>query len=117
MQRPNLILFVVFSICIAITTQAMPVLAKSKPVKSYISLQGGGKLLLIMTCTKENGSNVNIRSGAGKNYPVIRKVKDSTSIEVTRQMQGSDGFTWNKVTYNGSIGWVRGDYLCEVPFD
>ena len=70
-----------------------------------------------MTCTKESGSNVNIRSGAGKNYPVIRQVQGSTSIEVTREMQGSDGFTWNKVTYNGSVGWVRGDYLCEIPFD
>jgi hypothetical protein len=26
--------------------------------------------------------------------------------------QGRDGFTWRKVNYNGTVGWVRGDYLC-----
>ena len=94
----------------------MPTLARSKPIKSYITNQDGGKLLLIMTCTRQSGSSVNIRSGAGKNYRVIRQVKTSTSIEVTREMRGDDGFTWNKVTYQGSVGWIRSDYLCDVPF-
>jgi uncharacterized protein YgiM (DUF1202 family) len=116
MQRSNSILFLVLTTCIAIATQAMPTLARSKPIKSYVTVEGGRKLLLIMTCTRQYDSNVNIRSGAGKKYKVIRQVKDSTAIEVTREMQGDDSFTWKKVTYKGSIGWIRSDYLCDIPF-
>jgi uncharacterized protein YgiM (DUF1202 family) len=116
MQRSNPILFLFLATCIAIATQAMPTLARSKPIKSYVINDDGGKLMLFMTCTRQSDSNVNIRSGAGTNYKVIRKVKTSTPIEITREMQGDDSFTWNKVTYKGSIGWIRGDYLCEIPY-
>jgi uncharacterized protein YgiM (DUF1202 family) len=116
MQRSNPISFLIIATCIAIATQAMPTLAKSKPIKSYIIDSQGNKLLLIMTCTRQSDSNVNIRSGAGKNYKVIRQVRSGHSIEVTRGMQGNDGFTWNKITDEGSVGWIRSDYLCDVPF-
>lgn len=116
MQRSSSILFLVLATCIAIAAQAIPTLAGSKPIKSYVINDNGTKLMFFMTCTRESGSNVNIRSGAGKNYRVIRKVKETTPIEITREMQGNDSFIWNKVTYKGSVGWIRSDYLCEIPY-
>jgi uncharacterized protein YgiM (DUF1202 family) len=104
------------ALLLAISFQAVPTLAKSRPIKSYIIGDSGEKIFMIRTCTRDYGSSVNIRSGAGKGYQAIRQVKSGTAINVTREMQGNDGFTWNKVDYKGVVGWVRGDYLCDIPF-
>lgn len=48
-----------------------------------------------------NGTNLNMRSGAGTGYKIVAKVPDATVINVTA-VNGS----WGKTTYNGTEGWV-----------
>jgi len=48
------------------------------------------------------GSNVNIRTGPGTNFPIVTKVNQGTTITVKEQ-----AFGWYKVVLaDGSIGWV-----------
>ncbi len=64
---------------------------------------GTGKYLVI------KGSTVNVRSGAGTDYPVVTKVKAPEKYEVV-QRQGD----WYKINlYDGNRGWVAG-WLTQV---
>ena len=91
---------------VTIAAQVFPVSAQVGP-GSYSS-----NVTTTSTCTMQ-GDKVNIRSGPGKNYRVVRKVNSRVSVATYDGTQGSDGFTWRKVNYGGTVGWVRGDYLCN----
>jgi len=54
-----------------------------------------------------NRDNVNVRSGPGTNYNVIKCVSKDTVVTVTDQL--SNG--WCKVTINGTTGYVLGTYV------
>lgn len=56
--------------------------------------------------TKQDGSSVNVRSGAGTNFTVINQVKARTVCELLER-----GAEWSKVKVKGSIGWIRNDFL------
>lgn len=53
-------------------------------------------------------ANLNLRSGEGTSYPIIRVIPSGTLLNV----EGVSG-TWAKVTYNGSTGYVATAYLIE----
>jgi uncharacterized protein YraI len=100
--------------CVEIVSQTIPTLAKSSIINAN-SINVNSPVhnaIAARACTRENDV-VNIRSGPGKNYRVVRQAQSGSYIAVVTSTQGRDGFTWNQVSYNGSIGWVRGDYLCE----
>jgi uncharacterized protein YraI len=90
---------------VAISTQVLPVFAQVGP-GSY-----SRNVSSTYTCTHSNDI-VNIRSGPGKNFRIVRQVYSGVNVYPYDGAQGRDGFTWRKVNVNGSVGWVRGDYLC-----
>lgn len=59
------------------------------------------------------GSVVNIRSGAGKNYGKLGSATKNTILKVTGSTAVS-GVTWYQVEYNGSVGYVSGEYSCLI---
>jgi S1-C subfamily serine protease len=69
-------------------------------------------------CVAVNGEmTLNIRSGAGVNYPVIAQRNPGEQLEADySQSQAADGYTWVPVRYTGGRGWavtVRLD-ACEA---
>lgn len=51
-------------------------------------------------------TDVNFRSGAGTSYSVISTLPTGATVVVEEQVGG-----WYKVVYNGTVGYVSGDYL------
>lgn len=98
---------------VAIAAQVLPAFAQPNNFK--IAQVGPGSyssnVNTTYTCT-QNNDLVNIRSGPGKNYRTIRQINSGAYLSTYGGAQGRDGFTWRKVNYNGTVGWVRGDYLC-----
>lgn len=66
-------------------------------------------------CTAERGSSLSVRSGPGKNYRVLTKVRDGNTIGFNTSQYGQDGFRWLLTSANGREGWVRADYVCSAP--
>ena len=58
--------------------------------------------------TNTDGSNLNVRSGAGQGYSVVAKIPDGTQVYVS-QVSGS----WGKVTYGGVSGWISLDWCTK----
>ncbi len=65
---------------------------------------------VVVTVTPDNsacrlasadGSNINIRSGPGTNYPTIGQMSGATELNIT----GING-TWYVVNYSGTQGWI-----------
>jgi uncharacterized protein YgiM (DUF1202 family) len=100
---------------VALATQVFPVSAQFKSLETAQVGPGsyGNNVNTTYTCTVQAGDKVNIRSGPGKNYRTIRRVKSGVYISTDNGTQGQDGFTWRKVNYRGVVGWIRGDYLCD----
>ncbi len=60
-----------------------------------------------------NADVLNVRSGASTSYSRVGTVTQGTTVTITGSTQGSDGYTWYKIT--GSVsGYVRGDYISNV---
>jgi WD40 repeat protein len=60
------------------------------------------------TCTVTAPSGVNIRSGRSTDFDVIGSLATGESAEVDGQAEGTDGFTWYRLTDGG---WVRSDVV------
>jgi uncharacterized protein YgiM (DUF1202 family) len=69
-------------------------------------------LIAEYVCTTQ-GSNVNIRSGPGKQYRVVRSIPTGAPVGVLGVTNGRDGVRWFKVSAAGVVGWMRGDYVCS----
>lgn len=54
-------------------------------------------------------ANLNMRSGAGTGYGIIKVIPRGTTVEVI----GSSSY-WKNVTYAGLTGWCSGNYLTEA---
>ena len=52
---------------------------------------------------------LNIRSGPGKGYKVIGKVPKGATV-----LSDEETNNWFKISYNGTVGWVNGNYLTEI---
>lgn len=65
-----------------------------------------GKTFVVKT---NDGSGLNLRSGAGTEYDVITTIADGHTVQIINQ-QGS----WANVTYGTYTGWVNMDYLNET---
>jgi uncharacterized protein YgiM (DUF1202 family) len=72
----------------------------------------------VVTCTKHN-DKVNVRSGPGKNYRVVRQLKSGSYVVRVSKKTGRDGLLWHKYEHKNdrTSGWIRDDYLCAVPSD
>lgn len=58
--------------------------------------------------TSRNGRNVNLRSGPGKNYSVIRSFPVGTSLQII-----SRGSVWYYISINGYRGYMMKEYIRE----
>jgi uncharacterized protein YraI len=63
-------------------------------------------------CTNSRDSGLTLRHGPGKGYKQIRQIPSGKGISFIDSATSGDGFAWYKVSYRGSIGWVRSDYVC-----
>ena len=60
-----------------------------------------------------NADVLNVRSGASTGYSRVGTVTQGTTVTITGSVQGSDGYTWYRIT--GSVsGYVRSDYISNV---
>lgn len=63
-----------------------------------------------VVCLLRASQNVNLRGGAGTNFPVMGSLNAGTTTAALRQTQGSDGMIWFQVE---SGAWVRADVVGE----
>lgn len=56
-------------------------------------------------------SGVNFRTGAGTSNTLLGTLPKGAPVMVLSSTTGSDGKTWYKVTYNGTTGYVSGQYV------
>lgn len=68
------------------------------------------------TTAKVNATTLNVRSGPGTTYSIVGKVTNGTLVSVTGTTTGSDGKTWNQISFTGSggnqaTGYVMASYL------
>lgn len=56
--------------------------------------------------TKYTTSNLNMRTGIGTKYRVIKVLKKGTKVTIKSSSRG-----WNKITVGGKTGWVSAKYL------
>jgi uncharacterized protein YraI len=63
-------------------------------------------------CTNNRNSTLTLRTAAGKGYREIRQIPYGRNVQVLDSTDGGDGFRWFNVSYRGSNGWVRSDYVC-----
>ena len=83
-----------------------PVLSGSSDKNSADSLRENVGLALTV-----NTDNVYIRTGAGPENPTIDRLAKGSIVVPTEAVQGSDGLTWYKITYNGTNAYIRYDYV------
>tara|TARA_B110000503_G_C7094932_1_gene391134 strand:+ start:247 stop:534 length:288 start_codon:yes stop_codon:yes gene_type:complete len=65
------------------------------------------------TCTREYNSSVNLRTGPGRNYPVVASVPNGDYVRLLSWVYGTDNMKWYRVENSGLVGWSRQDYLCQ----
>jgi len=58
-----------------------------------------------------NGTNVNMRSGAGLSCKSLFKLQNNTPVEYLNRKVARDGYNWANVRYNGKNGWIADQYL------
>lgn len=56
-------------------------------------------------------SGVNFRTGAGTSNTLLGTLPKGAPVMVLSSTTGSDGKTWYRVTYNGTTGYVSGQYV------
>ena len=63
-----------------------------------------------------NADALNVRSGAGTGYSRVGTVTQGQTLNILETVQGSDGYTWYKVS-GAASGYVRGDFISNVVSD
>ncbi len=56
-------------------------------------------------------TNVNVRSGAGTNFPSLGKVTLGYKFQVLGSEQDSNGKVWYKFNFNNRVGYIREDFI------
>lgn len=81
-------------------------LVKWEDYEGYIS----SKYLEILTGDYERtaitAANLNLRSGPGTNYSILKTIPEATEV-IVHDSQGD----WTKIESNGTVGWVASKYL------
>ena len=96
------------AICLATLTCWLPIdpgFAQSGP-------GGYGNVSKVYSCSRD-GDTINLRSRAGQQYRVIAEIPSGKSVVLIGKTRVVSDFTWQKVSFYGAVGWVRGDFLCN----
>lgn len=65
--------------------------------------------------SKVNANNVNLRRTPGTSGTVIRQLhRGYTVMEYSDPIVSANGYKWQKVSYQGSVGWVATKYLTPL---
>jgi uncharacterized protein YraI len=94
-----------FALLAIIVPQSAPGFAQSGP-GSY------GNIKTAYSCSRDEDV-INIRARAGQQYQILRRVPSGKPIVLVGNTRVVGEFTWQKVKYAGTVGWVRGDFLCN----
>lgn len=60
---------------------------------------------------KVNASAVNVRSGAGTNYGIVKTLGLNTKIKVIGEAKDGSGAAWYKIKFDGGEGYMHSDYV------
>jgi uncharacterized protein YraI len=71
-----------------------------------------GNVSAATICTRD-GDNYILRYRPGQRYRSGTRISPGRKVILTGDSKTIDGFTWRKVNFLGTKGWVRGDYLCN----
>ncbi|MDO4489263.1 MAG: cadherin-like beta sandwich domain-containing protein [Eubacteriales bacterium] len=88
-------------ICILLTS-VMTVLA---PFGNYMSVTAVAETGTV------NTDRLNMRSGPGTNYSVVKVLSTNTAVNINSSCTGSDGRTWYSVTVGNTNGYLRSDFV------
>ncbi len=73
---------------------------------------GYGNVNKVYSCSRD-GDTVNLRARPGQQSKVLTKIPPGRAVVLTGVSKVVGEFTWQKVTFYGAVGWVRGDFLCN----
>ena len=95
------------AICLATLTSWLPIagFAQSGP-------GGYGNVSKVYSCSRD-GDTINLRNRAGQQYRVIAEIPSGKPVVLIGDSRVVNDFTWQKVSFYGAVGWVRGDFLCN----
>jgi uncharacterized protein YgiM (DUF1202 family) len=71
-----------------------------------------GNIKTAYSCSRDEDV-INLRARAGQQYQILRRIPSGKAITLTGITRVVGEFTWQKVNYAGTIGWIRGDFLCN----
>jgi uncharacterized protein YraI len=91
------------------------VLAASLILSSAVALpaHAGAESNTHYVCTSSSDSSLTLRRAPNRKSKQVRQIPTGGGISFIDSRTSSDGFTWYKVSYAGSVGWVRSDYVCS----
>ena len=97
------------AICLTIFTGLLSNLA---PGFAQSGPGGYGNVNKVYSCSRD-GDIINLRIRAGQQYQVLRKIPSGKPVTLIGNTRVIGNFTWQKVSFYGAVGWVRGDFLCN----
>ena len=71
-----------------------------------------GNIKTAYSCSRDEDV-INLRARAGQQYQILRRISSGKPITLVGNTRVVGEFTWQKVNYAGTIGWIRGDFLCN----
>jgi uncharacterized protein YraI len=90
------------------------ILAASLILSSAVALpaHAGAESNTHYVCTNSSDSSLTLRRAPNRKSKQVRQIPTGEGISLIDSRTSSDGFTWYKVSYENSVGWVRSDYVC-----
>lgn len=87
----------------------LAMLAAPRPVSAEGPFEAGQQVVV-----SADGDCLNLRAGATTQAAVITCVPDGTLLTAAGERRSGAGYEWERVDYNGRLGWMADEYL--VPF-
>ena len=97
------------TICLAMLISLLP---NPAPVSAQNGPGGYGRVNTVYSCSRD-GDTINLRVRPGQKYRVLNKIPSGKQVSLIGDAKVVGEFTWQKVSFYGAVGWVRGDFLCN----
>lgn len=86
----------------------------STPVEADASVTAPAAPATYQVIGISRGDYLNVREGAGSNYPIVAKLEPGTSGIVFGTKRVANGATtWQEISIHGHSGWVNADYIAR----
>jgi uncharacterized protein YgiM (DUF1202 family) len=93
-------------------TMLISSLSNLAPASAQSGPGGYGRVNTVYSCSRD-GDTINLRARAGQQYRVLNKIPSGKQVSLIGDTKVVSEFTWQKVSFYGAVGWVRGDFLCN----